>query len=223
MILVSPSLLAADFGHLNEEILKVKKAGADSLHLDVMDGRFVPNITFGMPVISSIRRATDLLFDVHLMIEDPGRYINEFSSAGADSLTIHYESTSDPAALIQEMQALEVKPAMAISPDTPPDVLFPYLADLQMVLVMTVYPGFGGQKFMPEMLEKIRILRRKINELHLSTDIQVDGGISASNVGLVTEAGANVIVAGSAIFGAKSPKLAISDMRLAADRHPFKG
>lgn len=221
MIYIAPSLLAADFSNLSGSIKRVTDAGANYLHLDVMDGAFVPNMSFGAPVISSIRSCSKLIFDVHLMINDPGRYIDDFVKAGADIITIHLESCADPAKVLREIRKKEVRCALAISPATPVEKLLPFLPDIDMALIMTVVPGFGGQKFMPDMLEKVRTVRRCALSQGLNLDIEVDGGLNADNIGLATAAGANVIVAGSAIFQAKKPRTVISQMRQSADHNPY--
>lgn len=221
MIYISPSILAADFSQLTNEILRVQRAGANMLHLDVMDGHFVPNLSFGADLVASIRRRTSLMFDVHLMITDPQRYIQNFLKAGADSITIHVESCKDPASVLNYLDDCHCRAGIAISPDTPIETIFPLLDKVSMVLVMTVRPGFGGQKFMHETVEKIRAVRKEIIRRGLSVDIEVDGGIGLDNIGIVTEAGANVIVAGSAIFKAKKVGQVIKSMREIADNHPF--
>ena len=221
MIYVSPSILAADFSQLTNEILRVQRAGANMLHLDVMDGHFVPNLSFGPDLIASIRKRTGLLFDVHLMITDPQRYIQSFLKAGADSITIHVESCEDPASVLSYLEDCNCRAGIAISPDTPIEKVFPLLDKVSMVLVMTVRPGFGGQKFMPESLDRIRAVRKEIIRRGLKVDIEVDGGIGLNNIGDVTEAGANVIVAGSSIFKAKKACQVIKTMREIAEERPF--
>ncbi len=213
MIYIAPSLLAADFSNLAQDIDRIRHAGANYLHLDVMDGIFVPNISFGPPVIASIRKKTKLFFDVHLMIKNPQRYIENFIRAGADSITIHLESTSRPKDAIQKIRDHDMKAGIAISPATPYESVLPYLDMVDMVLVMTVEPGFGGQEMIPETLEKVRAIKKYVDEHDLDVNIEVDGGITADNVHLAIEAGANVIVAGSAIFGSKTPSKVIAKMR----------
>lgn len=213
MIYIAPSLLAADFANLEKEIERVRLAGATHLHLDVMDGMFVPNISFGAPIISSIRKKSKLFFDVHLMIKNPQRYIESFVKAGADCITIHLESTSRPKDAIMKIKEHDMNAGIAISPNTPADSVLPYLHMVDMVLVMTVEPGFGGQAFMPEMLDKVRKIKEYITENNISIHIEVDGGINEHNAILAVEAGADVLVAGSAIFGSKNPTQVIKKMR----------
>ncbi len=213
MIYISPSLLAADFANLASDIKRISDAGANYLHLDVMDGAFVPNMSFGAPVIACLRPVTNLIFDVHLMINDPIRYIDDFVKAGADIITVHLESMSDPDAVLAAIRAHQVRVGLAISPATPVESIYPYLDRIDMALIMTVVPGFGGQSLIPATLDKVRTLRRYADSHGLKPDIEVDGGINADNVSLTTDAGANVIVAGSAIFGSKTPSRVISAMR----------
>lgn len=198
---LSPSILAADFWSLGEQIRAVERGGASYLHVDVMDGVFVPSISFGMPVLEALKRKTTLLLDVHLMIVEPERYIETMASMGADLINFHLEATSDPLEVIQKIRSLGKKVGITIKPATPITALEPYLELVDMVLIMTVEPGFGGQSIMMDCVEKVRQLRKRVTELGLELDIEVDGGVKESNLEMVLEAGANVIVAGSAIFG----------------------
>ncbi len=198
---LAPSVLSADFSTLGNDIATVATAGAPIIHLDVMDGKFVPNISFGAPVISSVRKVTDAIFDVHLMIEEPSRYLEDFSKAGADIITVHYEACQDVAATLMRIRELGVKVGLSVSPDTPVDVVKPFLTQVDMILIMSVYPGFGGQKFIDASIDKIKAVRDMADELELDALwIEVDGGIGADNIVSVMEAGANVFVAGSAVF-----------------------
>ena len=198
--LLYPSLLAADFSRLAEDIRHVEEAGAQYLHLDVMDGAFVPSISFGMPVIQSLRKNSNMTFDVHLMIEDPDRYLDEFAAIGADILTVHAEACTHLDRTIQKIHQLGKKAGVALNPATPLSVIEWVLPEVDMVLLMSVNPGFGGQKYIPYVTDKIRALRAMVDGRGLETDIEVDGGVSLANVSSVLEAGANVMVAGSAVF-----------------------
>lgn len=213
-IKISPSLLSADFARLSDELEAIKKAGADMAHLDIMDGHFVPNITFGPCVVKSMRKVSDLFFDVHLMISDPETYSPEFAKAGADMITFHLEATKNPAECIKLIKNLGVKCGISIKPGTPAEDALPYVKDVDMVLVMSVEPGFGGQKFMPICIDKIKAIREyadKIGKNDLM--IQVDGGIDKQTAPLVKNAGADVLVAGSAVFGKGDYKEAIEAIR----------
>jgi ribulose-phosphate 3-epimerase len=214
---IVPSALSASFAWLARDVNLIQKAGAQSVQIDVMDGHFVPNITVGPVVVESLRKETPIFLDVHLMIENPLQYLAPFAKAGANLLTVHYEACADPAAVVREIKKLGVQAGVAIRPKTKPDVLFPLLKDLDYALVMTVEPGFGGQAFMPEMLEKVRILRRKIDDGHFRCELQVDGGINRQTAGLAAEAGATSLVAGSAVFGATDPAQAFKDLQKLVD------
>ncbi|MBR5516307.1 MAG: ribulose-phosphate 3-epimerase [Clostridia bacterium] len=212
MIKISPSILACDFANLQSEIKKVEDAGVQYLHIDVMDGIFVPNITLGPCVVSAIRKNSNLVFDVHLMITDPIRYIEDFAKAGADIITIHVESTFDVNKAIEKIKACEKKAGISIKPNTKPEIVKQYIDKVDLVLCMTVEPGFGGQSFIPETLENIKAVAEMIKESSREIDLEVDGGISPKNAHLVKEAGANVIVAGSAVFGSSDIPQTVKDL-----------
>lgn len=215
LIKLSPSILSADFGKLAEEVRCVEQAGADMLHIDVMDGHFVPNITIGPAVVGALRPESSLLFDVHLMITHPLDYIDAFADAGADLITFHVESASDPVRTIEKIRGRGILPAISLSPDTPVEAVVPYLPLVRMALVMTVYPGFGGQKFIEPMLEKVSALRAYSDAQGLALDIQVDGGIDCATAPAAAAAGANVLVAGSAVFGKADRAQALRRIRQA--------
>ena len=197
---LSPSILAADFKVLGQEMKKTEENGAAYIHFDVMDGMFVPSISFGMPVLASIHDATEQFMDAHLMVQEPIRYVEAFQKAGADYVTVHLEACEDVKTTLDKIHACGMKAGLAVNPETDVKELVPYLEDVEMILIMSVHPGFGGQKFIPESLDKVREVRAMLNEKNLETDIQVDGGIYVENVREVLDAGANVIVAGSAVF-----------------------
>ncbi len=213
-IQISPSILSADYGNLEPELRRITAAGADMVHIDVMDGHFVPNITLGAPIVKCIRHATDLPFDVHLMISDPQKYIPDFLSAGADSITFHIESDGDTDETIDLILQSGKKAAIAVKPATPIEAVYPYLDKISMVLVMTVEPGFGGQSFMEDMMPKIVALRQECARRGIENmDVQVDGGIGAKTIAVAAKAGANVFVSGNALFSSADMQKTIAEFK----------
>ncbi|MBQ2287776.1 MAG: ribulose-phosphate 3-epimerase [Lachnospiraceae bacterium] len=200
MLVLSPSILSADFANLGEGVERAAKAGAEYIHIDVMDGAFVPNISFGMPVIKAIRPLTDKVFDVHLMIEEPVRYIQEFVDAGADMITVHVEACKHLHRTVQVIKSYGIKAGVVLNPATSLSTIEEILPEVDMVLLMSVNPGFGGQKYIETTTDKIRRLRQMINDRNLNVDIEVDGGVTLDNVDMLIEAGANILVAGSAVY-----------------------
>ena len=210
---VSASVLSADLLDMKKKIKKLEDNGVDMLHFDVMDGVFVNNITYGLPVLEQVRKATDMTLDVHLMITDPLKYVDNFAKAGADIISFHSESLSDVRKTIKAIKAAGVRAALAIKPKTPAESVYELLPELDMLLVMTVEPGFGGQSFIPDTVEKVRLIRNKINELGLDCDVQVDGGINYETAPVVRDAGANVLVSGSCLFRAEDMSEAVRKIK----------
>ena len=210
---IAPSLLSCDFSKFGAEIERMDKAGADMMHLDVMDAHFVPNLTFGAPVIKMLRKYTDKPFDVHLMISEPLKYIDDFCDAGADIISFHTESDSDIEETLEKIESRNVKPALAIKPKTDPSVVFPYLDRLYMVLVMTVEPGFGCQSFMADMMSKVEAIKAEAKKRGLDTLVQVDGGIAKDTIATAAKAGVDICVAGTAVFKPDDAKQAIDELK----------
>ncbi|WP_371809932.1 ribulose-phosphate 3-epimerase [Deinococcus sp. JMULE3] len=208
---LAPSILASDFARLGEELRAIDSA--DWAHVDVMDGQFVPNISFGLPILAAARAASSLFMDVHLMIDRPERYLRDFADAGADSLTVHVESTPHIHRAVQQIKELGKKAGVTLNPGTPLETLRPVLADVDLVLIMSVNPGFGGQKFIPHSLERIRTVRRWLDEIGSPAELQVDGGVSATNARAVVAAGASNLVAGSAVFGKDGAQAGLERLR----------
>lgn len=216
MIKISPSILSSDYGNLSSELKRMEACGADMLHIDVMDGHFVPNITLGAPIVKCIRKSSTLPFDVHLMISDPYKYIHDFVNAGSDIITFHAEADSDIEKTIDLILASGKKAGLSVKPKTPVEAVYPYLDKLSMVLVMTVEPGFGGQSFMEDMMPKVSAVRSEIDRRGLDIDIQVDGGINKDTISIAAKAGANVFVSGNAIFSSDDAEKTIADFKARA-------
>jgi len=210
---LAPSILSADFARLGDEIRAVEKAGADMIHFDVMDGHFVPNLSIGIPVLESVRKVTKLPLDAHLMISEPARYVEAFVKAGADSISVHCEVCPDIPAMAKRIHDLGARASIGINPETDADKVLPFAQHLDMILVMSVHPGFGGQEFIPAALDKLRYIRRELKRRGLSIDVEIDGGVKLDNIADVKAAGANVFVSGSGIFGQPDYTKIMGDMR----------
>ena len=217
---IAPSILAADFARLGDQVRETESAGADRIHVDVMDGHFVPNLSMGSVVVKGLRPITKLPLEVHLMVSNPSRFVDGFASAGADTIVFHLEVASEPGDLIADIRSRGMKVGLAINPDMPIDRLSPFLSDIDIVILMSVFPGFGGQSFIPESYERIRRLRAKINALNPNCELEVDGGVDATTIQGCVEAGANVLVAGTAIFGDPAgPASATQKLKQLANRN----
>lgn len=212
-ILVSPSILSGDFANMGETVKKTCEWGADLIHVDVMDGVYVPNITFGMPMVKAIKPYSSIPLDVHLMITEPEKYVGQFVDAGADIVTFHPEASKDIQGAINTIKSKGAKCGLVLNPDKPLDLVYPYIDQLDMVLLMSVYPGFGGQKFIESVLEKAVELKKYIDNNNIKIDIEIDGGVSSNNAHKIKECGVNVLVAGSAVFKSENPKKTIEEIR----------
>jgi len=219
---IAPSVLSADFARLGEEVAEVERAGADMIHFDVMDGHFVPNLSIGIPVLESLRKVTRLPLDAHLMIENPERYVEVFVKAGANSVTVHAEVCKDIPAMAKRLHDLGARASVGINPETDVQRVLPFAAQLDMILIMSVHPGFGGQEFIPGALEKLRAVRRELDRRALKVDIEIDGGVKLDNIAEVKAAGANVFVSGSGIFGQGDYRKVVKEMRDLIAHAPVK-
>ena len=217
-MVIAPSILSCDFARIGEEAARMAAAGADWLHVDVMDGHFVPNLTIGLPVVQSLRKATDLPLDCHLMIEDPDRWATGYAEAGAHNVTVHVEAAADPAKLARDLRAAGALAGLSVKPKTPIEPCLELLRNYDTLLVMSVEPGFGGQEFIPEVLDKVRIARRHVDSGHLRLLVEIDGGITEDNIEAAAEAGVDCFVAGSAVYGADDPARAVAALRERAAR-----